>query len=61
MFYKNKFVTVKQFQKSLFHRKKIFTERKFEKYCEAKKDAQGSYYWAQKKISTKKIKIEGVA
>ena len=29
--------------------------------CEAKKDAQGPYYWAQKKFLTRKIKIEGVA
>ena len=27
----------------------------------SKKDAQGSYYWAQKKFQQEKIKIEGVA
>ena len=27
----------------------------------SKKDAQGSYYWAQKKCQQEKIKIEGVA
>ena len=49
------------FQKSLFHKKKLFTDHEFEKCCEAKKDAQGSYYWAQKKFQQEKIKIQGVA
>ena len=34
----------KNLQKSLFHKKKLFTERKFEKCCEAKKMHKGSYY-----------------
>ena len=48
-------------KKILFHKKKLFTGRKFEKCCAAKKDAQGSYYWAQKKFQPEKIKITGVA
>ena len=31
----------KKFQKNLFHKKKLFTERKFEKCCEAKKMHKG--------------------
>ena len=36
-FTKKYFITVKKLQKSIFHKKKLFNERKFEKCCEAKK------------------------
>ena len=59
--YSNFVCNSKKNLKKCFSQKKLFTEHKFEKCCEAKKDAQGSYYWAQKKFQPEKIKIEGVA
>ena len=50
----------KKSKKKPFSQKKMFTEHEFEKCCEAKKDAQGSYYWGQKNFNQKKIKIEGM-
>ena len=42
LFVYNKFVTVKkEYKKGVFHTKKLFTERKFEKCCEAKKMHKG--------------------
>ena len=43
---KKNFNIKKKFQKAFFHKKNPFNEHEFEKCCEAKKDAQGSYYWA---------------
>ena len=48
----------KKFQKSLFH-KKIFLLNMNLKNVVKQKDAQGSYYWAQKKFQPeKKIKLK---
>ena len=51
---KRKFVTVKKFQKSLFHKKKLFTERSFEKFCEPKKMHKGHITWRRKYFNQKK-------
>ena len=42
------FVTV--YSQSLFHKKILLAELKFEKCCETKKIHKGSYYWAQIKF-----------
>ena len=58
---KNKFNSKKKFQKSLFRKKKLFTEHEFEKCCEAKKMHKGHITGRRKNFNKKKIKIEGVA
>ena len=54
-------MTVKKIPKSLFHKKKLFTERKFEKCCKAKKMHKGHITGHRKPEKPEKIKIEGVA
>ena len=51
----------KNFQKSLFRKKKLFTEHEFEKCYEAKKMHKGHITGRRKNFNKKKIKIEGVA
>ena len=50
----------KNSKKSLFHKKKLFTEHEFEKCCEPKKIHKGHITGRRKNFNQKKIKIEGV-
>ena len=57
-FTKKNLITVKRIPKKVFSQKKLFTERKFVKCCEAKKDAQGQYKWAQQKFQSEKSNLK---
>ena len=48
----------KKFQKSLFHKKKLFTEHEFEKCCEAKKMHKGHITGRRKNFNKKKSKLK---
>ena len=54
-----KILTVKKnFQKSLFRKKKLFTEHEFEKCCEAKKMHKGHITGRRKNFNKKKSKLK---
>ena len=62
MFEKNYFETVKKnIPKKSFSQKNFFTERNFEKCCEAKNIHMGHITGHRKNFNPKKIKIEGAA
>ena len=48
----------KKFQKSLFRKKKLFTEHEFEKCCEAKKMHKGHITGRRKNFNKKKSKLK---
>ena len=52
-FTKKKFNSKKNFRKSLFRKKNLFTEHEFEKCCEPKKMHKG-HITGRRKISTRK-------
>ena len=58
-FTKKQILTVKKkFQKSLFCKKKLFTEHEFEKCCEAKKMHKGHITGRRKNFNKKKSKLK---
>ena len=56
-FTKNIFITIKKIQKKSIT-KKLFTERKFEKFCEAKKMHKGHISGRKKNFNQKKSKLK---
>ena len=51
-------MTEKKIQKSIFHKKKLFIESKFEKCCEVKKMHKGHIIGRRKNFNQKKSKLK---